>query len=58
MYTRVSSWLKIGFKAVDEQGSHQNYKRLLGPIPGGEYNESYDLEEEAMRMDGQTGMKN
>ena len=30
MYTSVSSWLKIGFKAVDEQGSHQNGKHLLG----------------------------
>ena len=58
MYTRVSSRLKIGFKAVDAQGSHQNGKHLLGPIPGGEYNESYDLEEEAMRMDGQTEMEN
>ena len=59
MYTRVSSTsrLKIGFKAVDAQGSHKNGKHLLGPIPGSEDDESYDLEEEAMRMDGLTEME-
>ena len=46
------------YKTIDTTGSYQNGEHLLGPIPGGEYNESYDLEEEAMRMDGQTEMKN
>ena len=57
MDTRASSKSKMGFKAVDESGSHQNGMHLLSPIPGGDYNELFDLEEEAMRMDCLTEMK-
>ena len=35
---------------------YQNGKHLLGPIAGSEYNESYDLEEEAMLKDSLTEM--
>ena len=54
--TRASSKLKIGLKAVDTTGPHQNGKHPLGPIPGSEdahedASYDYDLEEDAMRMD-------
>ena len=44
----------MGYQAVDASGSHQNGKHLLGSIPGGDYDELFDLEEEAMRLDGLT----
>ena len=40
------------YKTIDTTGSYQNGQHLLGPIPGDEDDESYDSEEEAMRMDG------
>jgi hypothetical protein len=52
--TRSMSKATMGYQAVDASGSHQNGKHLLGSIPGGDYDELFDLEEEAMRLDGLT----
>ena len=52
--TRASSELKMGLKAIDATGSHQNGKHLLGSSPGGEValeEKAYDSEEEAMMKD-------
>ena len=54
--TRASSKLKLGLKAIDSLGSHQNGKHLLGPSPGGNIareDASYDseTEEEAIMME-------
>ena len=51
---RAMSKAKMGYKVVDASGSHQNGEHLLGSIPGGDYDELFDLEEEAMEMDSLT----
>ena len=54
MDTRAMSKAKIEYSKVDSSGPDQNGKHLLGPIPGGDYDKLFDLEEEALRMDGLT----
>ena len=56
MDTRAMSKAKMGKNMIDALGSHQNGKHLLGPTLGGEDDELYDLQEEAMQMGGQAGM--
>ena len=53
--TRAITRSKMGTNAIDDPGSDQSGKHLLGSIPGSEdahEDALYDLEEEAMRMDG------
>ena len=56
MDTRATSKAKIEQNVIGAIGSHQNGQHLLGPIQGDEDDELYDLQEEAMLRDGQSGM--
>ena len=54
MDTRASSKVKMDIKPLDVPGSDQDGKHLLGPSPGNENEDVYDLEEEGMRRDVST----